>query len=192
MFCVYYLLVNTEHFKKSIKTHNLKENYVATSLARKYNSNLCFNHSSDLSKWDYVLYSIDDAWACSCEQQEDNVCSNEEGNLCFELYTYNEDGTKRLGKLNYTKAKYIIYIITKMNLVLSLKTKCVKDLVNLHQSHGILNTYTPKNFDDWWAKHDTAPTECALLPFDQVVLAAQSSRFSFHELDIQSNIYHGL
>ena len=83
-------------------------------------------------------------------------------------------------------------IQTHVNLVLSLKTKSVKDLVNLHQSHGILNTYTPKNFNEWWAKHDTAPTECALLPFDQVVLAAQSSRFSFNELNIQSDIYHGL
>lgn len=183
--------MESKAFYKSIKKHNLKENYIGSALARKYKANLHFNTSENLSKWDYLLYSLEDGWACSIEQKEDNVCSSKEDNLCFELFTFNQDGSKRLGAINKTKAKYIIYVITKMKLVLSLDTKKVKDLIALHQSEGVLNTYVPNNFDAWRAKHDTAPTECALLPYDQVVLAAQRSVFHYHDLNINSNIYHG-
>ena len=151
-------MLKTKHFKELIKKHNFREQIVASALARKFNANLYFNQSDDLAKYDYVLYNIEDAWACSCEQQQDNVCNSKDGNLYFELWTYNKDGTKRAGKLNYTKAKYIIYIITKLNLVLTLKTKQLRELVALHESLGVLETYTPKNFDEWRAKHDTEPT----------------------------------
>jgi hypothetical protein len=183
--------MESKAFYKSIKKHNLKENYIGSALARKYKANLHFNSSENLSKWDYLLYSLDDSWLCSCEQKEDNVCASEDDNLCFELFTFNQDGTKRLGAINKTKAKYIIYVITKMKLILSLDTKKVKDLIALHQSEGVLKTYVPNNFDAWRAKHDTAPTECALINYNDVVLAAQSSVFHYNDLNINSIIYNG-
>jgi len=181
--------VETNRFNRLIKTHHFREQIVASALARKFKANLCFNESKELDKWDYVLYNIDEAWATSCEQQQDNVCSSKDGKLCFELYTYNANGTKRLGKLNYTKAKLIIYIIPKLNLLLSLETKRIRELVALHESNGVLETYTPSNFKKWKQKHDTMPTECALLPYDQVVLAAQRSVFTFNELNINPDIF---
>ena len=62
----------------------MREHYIASALARKFNASLHFNTSDDLAKWDFVLYSIDDAWATSVEMQDDYYMKTEDDSICLE------------------------------------------------------------------------------------------------------------
>jgi hypothetical protein len=100
--------MNTSTFRKSISLTSARENYIASAVARKFSASLCFNTSSDLQKWDFVLYSIDNAWATSVEMQDDYFMQSEEDSLCIELLTHTDPSNPSItkaGKLNYTKAK---------------------------------------------------------------------------------------
>jgi len=183
--------MNTDTFRKSISLTSARENYIASAVARKFSASLCFNTSSDLQKWDFVLYSIDDAWATSVEMQDDYFMQSEEDSLCIELLTHidlSNPSITKAGKLNYTKAKRLLYVINNMNLILSLKVSKLRQLVAVLESVGELQTYTPHDFDAWRATHDTNPTTCALLPMQDVLLNdPNASVFTFDELQIPHN-----
>jgi hypothetical protein len=166
----------------------MREHYIASALARKFNASLHFNTSDDLAKWDFVLYSIEDAWATSVEMQDDYYMKTEDDSICLELLTHIDEHTSRNGKLNYTKAKRLLYVINNMNLILSLKVSKLRQLVAVLESVGELQTYTPHDFDAWRATHDTNPTTCALLPMQDVLLNdPNASVFTFDELQIPHN-----
>ena len=183
--------MNTNTFRRSISLTSARENYIASAVARKFSASLCFNTSADLQKWDFVLYSIDDAWATSVEMQDDYFMQSEEDSLCVELLTHLDSSNPSItkaGKLNYTKAKRLLYIINNLELVLSLNISKLRQLVSVLESVGELQTFTPHDFDAWQAKHDTLPTTCALLPMKDVLLNdPKASVFSFDDLQIPNH-----
>ena len=181
--------VKYEAFKKTIKASSLREQIVASSLARFFDCDLHFNNDPKrLHYWDYTLYSINKGWLKTFEQQDDYFLSNHQQTLCFELLTHIDKETTKQGKLNYTKSEKLVYVLNNLEEVLLLSVEKIRQLCVAYEETGILETTTPKNFDEWYAKHDSLPTTCALLPMQEVLLNdPKSSVITFNELNIPNN-----
>jgi len=79
-------------------------------------------------------------------------------------------------------------VLNNLEEVLLLSVEKIRQLCVAYEETGILETTTPKNFDEWYAKHDSLPTTCALLPMQEVLLNDPKSRvITFHELNIPNN-----
>lgn len=186
--CVHNFVKN-EAFKQTIKTSSLREQIMGASLARYFDCDLHLNNDPQkLKHWDYVLYSVSKGWLKTCEQQDDYFISSDQDTLCFELLTHIDKETSKEGKLNYTKSDRLIYIINKLELALLLSVSKIRQLCVAYEDAGILQTTTPRDFDEWQKKHDSLPTTCALLPMQEVLLNDPKARvISFHELNIPNN-----
>jgi len=181
-------------FRHTIKNANQREQTIGSALARHYDCSVQFNNNPNrLQFWDYTLFNIEDGFLKTCEQCDDFYLKSDDGNLCFELCTFQSDGSTKQGKLWYTSAKRFIYILNNLELVLLLSVKKVREICVNYEDAGILQTTTPNDFDKWFREKDTQPTTCALLPLAEVLLNdPQAKQLSFHELHINPKHYQEL
>jgi hypothetical protein len=109
-----------------------------------------------------------------------------DGTLIMELYTLQPDGTKKAGKLNYSKADKILFIINKIKKCLLIDLKVIKNYIIKKELSGDLKILEP---DTGWAeRNDTLPAQCAILPIADLLLEDQSSKvYNFSELNLPEN-----
>jgi hypothetical protein len=181
-------------FKHTIKNANIREQTIGSALARFYDCSIQFNNNpSKLQFWDYTLFNIDNGFLKTCEQCDDFYVKSDDGNLCFEICTFQSDKTTKKGKLWYTSAKRFVYILNNLELVLLLNVQKVRELCVNYESNGILQTTTPTDFNKWFREKDTNPTSCALLPMSEVLLNDDNAqKISFYDLNINNQHYQEL
>lgn len=180
--------METMDFKHSIMLTQTREAIIASSLARYYNCSLCFVQDDERrADYDFCLYSSTSGWASKVEMQDDYFITSMDQTLCLELFTFTKNGKKK-GKLNYTKANKLLFIINNLKKVILLDVKVLKDFVIHLEENGLLDVYEPSDHKAWIAKHDTMPTSCALLPIKETLLAdPKSCVISFDELNIPNH-----
>ena len=180
--------METKAFNYSISLTHSRESLVGSALARLHNASIKFNEDPDkLKYWDYILYSIDEGWAAKCEQQEDYISKSLDGTLCVELYSYinKNNNKKRQGKLLYSKAKKLIIILNKPKKVLIFDFKTIKNLILKLEQSGQLQIHDGAKDPNWKAKHDTAPTICAIVPIQECLLHDATARvIDFKDLNL--------
>ncbi len=177
-------------FNKSIHFTSLRENEMGSSLARYFDCCIHFNTQAERrAYYDYCLYNIEKGWLKSCEQTDDYFTDSMDGYLCLELYTIKNDNSKKLGKINYTKADKFIYVINNLKKVIIIDVFVLKNFIARLEASDSLKTIRPDDHQEWKDKHDTLPTICALLPIEETLLQDPKSRvIPFNELTI-SNYY---
>jgi hypothetical protein len=176
-----------EAFKQTIILTSIRENLVASALARKGGCSLIFNEDpASRADYDYCLYKPETGFACRIDQQEDYFTTTMDGTLLMELYTLQKDGSKKAGKLNYSKADKILFIINKIKKCLLIDLKVIKNYIIKKELSGDLKILEP---DTGWAeRNDTLPAQCAILPIADLLLEDQSSKvYNFSELNLPEN-----
>jgi hypothetical protein len=188
-YCCVILFIENFAFQHTIKMASIREQTMGSALARFYDCSLHFNNTPNkLHYWDYTLFSIENGWLKTMEQQEDNYAKSEDDNLCFEVLTHLDQENTKQGKLNYTKAKRFVYVLNNLSLVLLLSVERVRQLCVNYEDAGILQTTTPKDFQKWRKEKDTLPTTCCLLPMQEVLLNDPKAKaLSFNEIGITNN-----
>jgi len=182
--------MNTLDFNQSIILTKCREAIIASALSRYWGCSLCFVGDDERRQdYDFCLYSADQGWASKIEMQDDYYVKSMDQSLCVELFRFTKDG-KKDGKLYYTKADKLLFIINKLKKVILLDIKVIKNFIIYLEENSLLEITEPKDHDAWIAKHDTRPTRCALLPIQETLLADPKSRvINFADLDIPSNHY---
>lgn len=175
-------------FNRSIQLAETREAIIGSALGRYYNASICFISGQErLKEYDFCLYSANKGWAQKIEMQDDYYVTNMDQNLCFELYTHQKNGTKD-GKIYYTKATKICYVLNNLKKILLLDVKTLKEFIISLEHQNLLNVYQPADHEAWIAKHDTAPTASALLPIKETLLQDRTSRvLTFEQLNIPAN-----
>jgi hypothetical protein len=111
-----------------------------------------------------------------------------DGTLLMELYTLQKDGTKKAGKLNYSKADKILFIINKIKKCLLIDLKVIKNYIIKKELSGDLKIIEPDA--GWVDRNDTLPAQCAILPIQDLLLEDPANKvYNFNELNLPEN-YH--
>ena len=180
--------VNSLDFKKTIQAAQFRESVVGSALARKFK--LLFQpcpHHRDHDHHKCCDFGLVDPINCNAWRCELQCCfhldSLENGKFAFELFTYNEDGSKRDGKLKYCDADKFIYNAPKLEKLFVFEWKPIKQLIlDLYDKDEV--QLISFNKDNW--NHDSAPVDLILV--DAPTLLAQESVKEFNYLDL--NIHH--
>tara|TARA_Y100000588_G_scaffold65186_1_gene65021 strand:- start:874 stop:1434 length:561 start_codon:yes stop_codon:yes gene_type:complete len=180
--------VNDQAFKNSTALTAQREGIMGAALARHFGCSLIFNEDPKRRQlYDYALFSPERGFALTCEHQDEYFTTTMAGQLCLELYTLAKNHKKK-GKLLYTTANRLIYVINNIKKVLIIDLSILKKMVVDLEAAGQLETYTPEDHDAWKEKHDTLPTTCALVPIEEVLIQApQTSVITFEELNIPTS-----
>ena len=180
--------MQTLDFKRSVHLAHNREALIGSALARHFDSSLCFVEDSEKRRdYDFCLYSSRNGWASKIEMQDDYYITSMDQTLCVELFTMTKEGKKQ-GKLYYTKADKLLFIINNLKKIILLDVKVIKDFIILLEETGQLNLYEPKDHQAWHDRHDTMPTSCALLPIQECLLQdPKSCVLSFEQLSISKH-----
>ena len=174
-------------FQETITLTTIRENLVASTLARKGGCSLIFNEDPDSrAGYDYCLYKPETGFACRIDQQEDYFTTTMDGTLLMELYTLQKDGTKKAGKLNYSKADKILFVINKIKKVILIDLKVIKNYIIKKEFAGDLKILDPD--ESWVKRNDTLPAQCAILPIADLLLEDPANKvYNFSELNLPKN-----
>ena len=180
--------METMAFNQSIQFTEQREAIMGSQLARYFNASLCYVDDSERRKeYDYSLYSSRIGWLYRIEQQDDYFITDMSQNLCIELFTFTTGG-KKDGKLYYTRADKLCYVINNLKKVLLLDVKIIKEFIIQLEKQDLLQTYEPADHNEWREKHDTNPTCSAIIPIEETLLQDPKSRvIDFDQLNISPN-----
>ena len=180
--------MNTMDFKRSIQLTETREAIMGSALARYFNSSLCYVDESERRReYDYSLYSSRIGWLYRIEQQDDYFIRDMDSTLCIELFTFTRDGRKD-GKLYYTKADKICYVLNNLKKIILLDVKILKQFIINLEHENLLQVFEPSDHEEWRSRHDSCPTASAILPIQETLLQDPKSRvISFEELNIPSH-----
>ena len=176
-----------EAFKETITLTTIRENLVASALARKGGCSLIFNQDpASRADYDYCLYKPQTGFAVRIDQQEDYFTTSMDGTLLMELYTLQTDGSKKTGKLNYSKADKILFVINKIKKVILIDLKVIKNYIIKKELSGDLKILEPDA--GWVQRNDTSPAQCAILPIQDLLLEDPTNKvYNFDELNLPKN-----
>ena len=174
-------------FQETITLTTIRENLVASALARKGGCSLIFNEDpASRADYDYCLYKPQTGFAVRIDQQEDYFTTSMDGTLLMELYTLQKDGSKKTGKLNYTKADKILFVINKIKKIILIDLKVIKNYIIKKEFAGDLKILDPD--ESWVKRNDTLPAQCAILPIQDLLLEDPTNKvYNFHELNLPKN-----
>ena len=183
--------MQTMDFKKSVELAHNREALIGSALARHFNSSICFIEDSEKRRdYDFCLYSSRNGWASKIEMQDDYYITSMDQTLCVELFSYTKKDSKQKihGKLYYTKADKLLFVLNNLKKIILLDVKVIKDFIILLEETGQLILYEPKDHKAWHDRHDTMPTSCALLPIQECLLQdPKSCVLSFEQLSISKH-----